>query len=320
MAIPLRRAALALLGLLAALAVRGAAAPCSPAFGPLAAEVDLRAHLVLYPDTPEEKAEKKALGRVQRALRRRSTSYRKDAATAALAGTTLLALYPGNGAVEALVQGTLDGLHLDLGRERDDLALTADELAGGDLRDRALAGVAEADLALAADDGAGVLDVEARTGALGTAALAMEKAFRGALPGRDGRRRRTCGDEMWVEQGGGLLWRADVVTGTYVDAADEFILTGLRLRRPADDSELDLVVENVFGVGTYPLGFGTGIWRDTFTQFGIVKSGTLTITAFDKVKGTAEGTFSFTPRGCIFDCSTYEVTGGVFRLAHMAVP
>jgi hypothetical protein len=320
MATALRRTALALLGLLAALAARGSAAPCSPAFGALAAEVELRAHLVLYPDTPEEKAEKKALGRVQRALRRHSTSYRKDAATAALAGTTLLSLYPGNGAVADLVQGTLDGLRADLGLERNDLALTADELPGGDLADRALAGVAEADAALAVHDAAGALDVEARTAALGTAALAVEKGFRGALPGRDGRRRRTCGDEMWVDQGGGLRWRADLVTGTYVDAADEFFLTGIRARRPADDSELDLVVENVFGVGTYPIDFGTGIWRDTFTQYGIVQSGTLTITAFDKVKGTAEGTFAFTARGCIFDCSTYEVTGGVFRLAHLNVP
>jgi len=309
-------AGLLALSLAAALAVPGGAAPCSSAFDALSAEVDLRAHLVLYPSTPEQKAEKKALAKIQRALGRRSTSYRKDAASAASVGKGLLALYPSSSAIAALVQGALDGLRADLGRERDDLALTAMELPGGESRDRALAGVAAADLALAEDDAAGSLDLDARPAALGTAALAMEKAFRGALPGK---RRRTCGDEMWVEQGGGLLWRADLVTGVYQQASDLFFLSGIRARQPADDSELDLEVKNVFGVGTYPIDFGTGTWRDTFTQFGIVESGFLTITAMDKAKGTAEGTFTFTARGCVFDCSTYQVTGGAFRLRNLKV-
>lgn len=307
------------LGLLALLSVRVGAAPCSPAFDPLLKEVELRAYLVLYPITPEQRAEKKALAKVRRTLRRKSVSFRKDAAAAGSVGKSLLDLYPSSPAIVSLVQGSLDGLRADLGRERDDLDLTAGELPGGELRDRALAGVAEADLALAADDAASALDLDARPAALGTAALAMEKAFRGALPGRDGKRRRTCGDEMWVEQGGELLWRADLVTALYQQDSDRFLITGIRARFPADESQLDLVVANVFGVGSYSMDFGTGKWRDTFTQFGIIESGTLTITAMDKMKGTAEGTFAFTARGCVFDCSTYQVTGGVFRLRNLKV-
>jgi hypothetical protein len=307
------------LGLLASLAARGGADPCTPAFDPLLVEVKARAHAVLYPSTPEQRAEKKALGRVLRTLGRRSTSYRKDARAAAAAGRALLDLYPSQGIIEGLLDGALDGLRTDLGRERDDLALTAGQLGGGVLRDAALAGVAEADLALADADAAGDLDMDVRPVALEAAALAMERAFRDALPGRDGRRRRTCGDEMWVVEDGSLLWTADTVTGIYVNASKEFRLSGIRLRRPADDSQLDLVVSNVFGVGSYPIGYGTGTWRDTFTQYGIVESGTLTITAIDKVAGTAEGTFAFTPRGCLFDCATYDVTGGVFRLRNLKV-
>ncbi len=306
------------LGLLCLLAAPAGTVPCSPAFDPLLEEVEARAYLVLYPSSPEQRAEKRALAGIRRTLRRKSASYRRDAATAGAAGGALLDLYPGSPAVESVVQGALDGLRTDLGRERDDLALTADQLPGGDLRDRALEGVASADLALGVDDAAAPLDVEARALALGDAARAMERAFREALPGRDGKRRRTCGDEMWVDQGG-LLWRADFVTGSYQPDSDEFILRGIRARFPADESELDLVVPDVFGVGTYAIPFGTGTWMDTFTQFDIVESGTLTITAIDLEAGTAEGTFAFTARGCIFDCSVYEVTGGAFRLRNLAV-
>lgn len=313
------RAGLLALGLLAALPGPGAAAPCSPAFDSLLPEVELRAHLVRYPATSAQKAEKRALAKVLRTLERKSTSYRKDARAAGTVGRALLDLYPSSTPIQDLLQGSLDGLRADLGRERDDLVLTAGQLPAGAPKDAALAGVAAADLALAADDGAPVLDMDARPLALESAAKSMEKAFRSALPGRDGKRRRTCGDEMWVQQGGALLWRADLVTGIYQESSNQFFLSGIRARGPADDSQLDLVVENVFGVGTYSLGFGSGTWRDTFIQFGIVEGGTLTITAIDKVKGTASGTFAFRARGCLFDCSTYQVTGGVFRLRNLKV-
>ena len=308
-----------LLGL-ALLAPRGGAAPCTRALDDLAAEVEQRAYLVLFPTTPEQKAEKKGLARVRRALRFRSTSFRKDAATAGLAGRTLLDLYPGQGTVEDIVQGALDGLRDDLALEREDLLLTAGRLPGGDLRDRALEGAAVAADALDLDAAADPLAVEDRADALGAAALALAKGFRRALPGADGRRRRTCGDEMWAVEEGGLAWRADQVVAIYNAASDSFLLRGVRARRPAEHSELELVVTGVTGVGTYPLEFGTGKWVETFTQYGIVEGGTLTVTDLDLEAGTIEGTFAFTARGCVFDCTTYEVTGGKFRLRNLQVP
>src|SRR5690349_105642 len=69
---------------------RAGAEPCSPALDPLVAEVERRAHLVQYPVTPEQKAEKKGLARVLRVLRRVSTTYGKDVRAAGFAGAALL--------------------------------------------------------------------------------------------------------------------------------------------------------------------------------------------------------------------------------------
>jgi hypothetical protein len=302
------------------LAAPGAAEPCATGFEPLAAEVALRAHLVKYPTSPEQKAEKKDLAKAGRLLGRGSRSYAKDARTAGQAGAILLARYPGDGTMEGLVDGAFDGLRADVGLERDDLALTAGELPAGELRDRALLGTTDADAALALADGDGDLDVEARSLHLEDAARALEQAFREVLEAHGRRRRPTCGNGMWDVESGGLLWRADRVTGVLQDASNQFVLDGLRRRSPAGESELQIVVPNVFGTGTYPLDPGSGLWVDgPFRYYGIVDGGSVTISSLDKVAGTAEGTFSFTAHKCVFDCATYEVTGGVFRLRRLTV-
>jgi hypothetical protein len=303
----------------ACLASRGAAEPCAGGFEPLAAEVALRAHLVKFPTSPEQRDEKRDLARAGRLLSRGSRSYVKDARTAGEAGSLLLARYPGDGTMEGLVDGAFDGLRSDVGLERDDLALTAGRFPVGEDRDRAEAGVAEADAALALHDADGDLDAGARGAHLEEAAVALDLAFRDVLAARGRKRRRTCGNDMWVAQPG-LLWRADRVTGALQLSSGEFFLDGIRIRTPVGESELRIDVSSVFGTGTYPLGPGSGLWVEgPFRYYGIVDGGSLTIDALDEDAGTAEGTFSFTAHKCLFDCAAYEVTGGSFRLRRLVV-
>ncbi len=312
--------ALASLAGVAGPAGRGAAEPCSSGTGPLAAEVALRAHLVKYPATPEQRAEKRDLARVQRLLGQDSRSYSRDARNLGTAGALLLALYPSDSAIQSLVQGVLDELHAGVLLDRDDLDLIASELAGGPPQDRALQGVSDADLHLAEDAAAQALDTVARSAALGAAARAIEKGYRRSLTGGGRRIRTTCGDEVWVEQGGQLLWKADEVTAIWQKIPGKLTLVATRLRQPADDSELELDVGSFSGPGTSSLDFGTGKWRDGhFLYFGIVESGSITVTSLDEAAGTAEGTFAFTSRGCVFDCTTRDITGGTFRLRHLKV-
>lgn len=311
---------LAALAGVAGSAGRGAAEPCSPGTGPLAAEVALRAHLVKYPTTPAERAEKAALAKVQKLLDRSSRSYAKDAQDLGSAGGVLLGLYPSDSAMQSLVQGVLDALHADVLLDRDDLDLISTELAGGPRQDRALRGVADADLHLAEDAAAPALDAGARSAALAAAARAIEKGFRTGLTGAGRRIRGTCGDEVWVEQGGKLLWKADQVSAVWLKAPGTFTLVATRTRLPADDSELELDGTNFFGAGTVSLGYGTGKWREGhFLYFNIVEAGSVTFTSLDEAAGTAEGTFAFTSRGCLFGCATKDVTGGFFRLRHLKV-
>jgi len=308
------------LAALGSLAVPARAEPCAGGFAPLAAEVALRAHFVKYPASPAQREEKRDLARAARLLLRGSKSYSRDARTAGQAGGLLLLRYPGDGTIESLVQGALDGLRADVGLERDDLALTGAAFPAGEDRDRADAGVAEADAALAASDASDPLDAEERSLDLGNAARALEAAFRDVLAAHGRRRKRTCGNEMRVVESGGLLWRADRVDAVLQANTNQLVLDGFRVRDPVGDSELQIVVTNVTGTGTYPLSYGSGKWvEDSFTYFGIVEGGSLTITSLDAVAGTAEGTFAFTARGCLFDCSTYEVTGGSFRLRNLTI-
>jgi hypothetical protein len=298
--------------LLLASALPAPAGPCSGAFDGLRDEVEVRRALVADPATPAEKAERKALDRVLRRLRRRSRSLARDASTARVAGEALAALYPGDGGIAALVDGALDGLRSDLALERDDLALTAGQLPAGPGRDRALEGLAEADAALAGTDGAADDDLPGRTGGLAAASAAVDAAFRAVLVGPD-RRRRPCGERVTVREGGVLLWRADRVTVLHQASSGLLQVSARRARRPADDSEMLLEVSDFHGVGNYPLPFGSGTWRDgPFTYYGFVESGTLVVTAYDSQAGVCEGTFSLTARGCLFDCAATEVTGGAF--------
>ena len=303
-------AALLLLPAAAAPAGRG---PCSPDFDGLRAEVEAHRAAVASPTSPAERAERRALDRVLRRLRRGSTSLAKDAATIRDADAVLDDLYPGDPVLSGHVAAALDGVRAALALDRDDLALTAGQLPPGEDRDRLLGGVAEADAAFEVDDVLPPDDGETRSTYLAMADRAVRASWRAALEGKDRRRRAPCGEVVAAREGGVLLWRADQVSIVHQSASGLFHLSAVRSRRPADDSEILLEVADFHGVGTYPLPFGTGLWRDgPFIYFDFIESGTLQVTRYEAGSGIVEGTFSFTARGCVFDCAATTVSGGTF--------
>jgi hypothetical protein len=309
----------AILGMVLAAAGRVAADPCDLDVEDLRAEVTFRANLVQHPQGSAEKAERKTLVRISRWLRRRSTSFRRDADTASRTAEGLEGLYPSDNLIASHLDAMLDDLAGDLAVEREDLLLTASRLAQGPERTAAEDAAEESGAGLDAADAA-TSNAE-RGSALDGAALALESGYRAMLDRPDRKLRRTCGAAMLVRDGDGVLqWRADRTTAVFNVAGATLELTGVRARRPAGDSELVLQVRNFFGVGTYGLDFGSGLYRDgPFIRWGIVESGQVQVTAFDASAGVIEGTFTFTARGCIFDCTTLEAEDGSFRLRDMTV-
>ena len=197
----------------------------------------------------------------------------------------------------------------------EDLALTV-SLLGTEGKAEGAAGLAAVDGLLGeAASAAGPRD---RAKRLEETARRAEKVLKGLLEGKSRKLRRTCVDRMRVREGGKLLWNADLVEGVFDLGGRTFTLTGTRLRSPSDDSTLSFSVNNFFGTGTYPMAFATGLYREfSFIRFGIIESGSLEVTEFNAVSGRAKGTFTITARGCLFNCATFEVTGGEFELRAM---
>jgi len=305
-----RFAAVAALVLASALPA-GARGPCTVALEPLRDEVRSRIILVGAPDSPAERRERRSLLRIERRLGRNSRTPAKDLATLRRAGDLLVGLYPADSQIPLLLDAALDGLHADLALDREDLLLTARRLPSGEGRDRALDGAAEVAAALDADDQAPGTDHALRSGVLEGAARALDRTWRAVLDRRDRRARGPCGDLFTAREGGELLWRATRLSVVHQASSATVHVLAERRRRPADDSELFFEVRNFHGVGSYPIVHESSRWREgPFTYFRIVESGTLTVTAHDAAAGRLEGTFSFTVRGCVFGCTTFEVTDG----------
>lgn len=305
-------------GFVAAMVLLGAAAasagnPCTDALDGLRDEVHARIVLLGLPDSPAEGVEIRALHRIERRLLRGSRRPAKDAATLRAAGDSLKALYPSDAAIGVLLDAGLDELHAAVALDREDLLLTAPRLPAGEVRDRAMAGVAAVEAALAADDAATGTDHVTRADLLADAAREVDATWRAVLDRRDARAPYPYGLRFTVHEGGELLWRANSATILHHEPSDAFQVRAARRRRPAEDSELFFEVRDFHGVGNYPLVVDSSYWRDGgFTYFRIVESGTLSVTKWDPDDGIVEGTFTLKARGCLFGCRTSDVTGGAF--------
>ena len=337
----------ALLALVLAAAVPGlaprpaAAEPFTNAFDPLVLELNSRDDALPSTGlTSAQKQEKAALAKCFETLSTPSADVGGDLRMAGKMAKTLGGVYPGDPAIDALVDGVLDDLESLVRDDRDELAVALALLAEGKFKTKAADLLDAADSGLLASAGAGT--AAQRTKILRKAEGSIQKGLDAAARGNPGGPPDSSTMTATVK---GLAWAANSDFGTALtglatvadgnDGLRKIIVVGRRILPktgtppekplPGASTTLQLTLTAIsadIGTGSFPIGVvndyaASATWTEEdengTLHIALATGGNITLNAATVSLGSVSlsGNFSLTLRDGETG-ATFTATSGAF--------